>query len=89
MLTFQTAALPTYEAPPGDADYLDLFHVAQATSGTWQSYEASLAVVAGSVLLMPAGFGSSISWLRLRSGSRSRPVAQAADATFTLVFDSV
>jgi hypothetical protein len=88
MLTFQTAALPTYTARPADADFLDLFHVAQATSGAWQSYEASLAVVAGSVLLMPAGFGFSISWLRLRSGTRSRPVAQAVDATFTLVFDS-
>ena len=88
MLTFQTAALPTYEAPPGDADYLDLVHVAQSNTGAWNSYEVSLTVVAGSVLPMPAGFGSSISWLRLRSGTRSKPVAQAADATFTLVFDS-
>ena len=85
MLTFQTAALPTYEAPPADADYLDLFHVAQATSGTWQSYEVTLSMAAGSVLLMPAGFGSSISWLRLRSGTSRQPVVQAADATFTLL----
>ena len=87
-LTFQIAALPLYPAPPAPGDYLDLFHVAQATSGMYQSYESSLSVVAGSVLLMPPGFGSSVSWLKLRSGTRGQPVVQAAVRTFTLVFDS-
>lgn len=88
-LTFQMAALPVYTAPPADADYLDLFHVAQATSGAWTSYEVSIpAVIPGSLLLLPSGFGISISWLRLRSGMRNKPVAQAADRQFTLVFDS-
>jgi hypothetical protein len=88
-LTFQMAALPLYPAPPADADYLDLFHVAQAASGAWTPYEVSVpAVIPGSLLLLPSGFGNSISWLRLRSGMRNKPVVQAADRTFTLVFDS-
>jgi hypothetical protein len=88
-LTFQLAALPLYDAPPALADYLDLFHVAQTPSGPWQPYEAVLpSVVPSSVLLMPPGFGFSVSWLKFRSGARQKPVVQQASRQFTLVFDS-
>jgi hypothetical protein len=85
-LTFRMAVLPVYDTPPADADYLDVFHVAQATSGKWNPYEVSLSVTAGSILLMPAAFGSSLGWLKLRSGTRDQPVVQAADRVFSLVF---
>jgi hypothetical protein len=85
-LSFQMAMLPVYDAPPADAEYLDVFHVVQATSGTWTSYEVSLSVTAGSALLMPSSFGFSLGWIRLRSGTRSQPIKQSADRTFALMF---
>lgn len=88
-LTFLIAALPAYDTPPADAEYLSLFHAAQAASGAWSPYEVSIPnVIPSSVLLMPSGFGSSISWLRLRSGTKQTPVPQTANRTFTLVFDT-
>ena len=37
---------------------------------------------------MPPGFGFSIGWLRIRSGTRNQPVIQQATRTFVVVFES-
>ena len=62
------------------AAYLDLFHVAQTAAGPWTSYEATISpVVANSMLLLPAGAGLNVPFLKIRSGTRLRPISQGAD----------
>ena len=69
------------------AAYLDLFHVAQTAAGPWTSYEATISpVVANSMLLLPAGAGLNVPFLKIRSGTRLRPISQGADRSFTIVF---
>jgi hypothetical protein len=68
---------------------MDLLRVAQTPEGKWVPFEATItSITPNSILLMPPGFGFSTSWLRFRSGTRSQPVKQSGDRTFTLVFDS-
>jgi hypothetical protein len=70
------------------SDFHDLFHVTQAQGGGWSAYEVVLnAVPPGASILLPDSTGIDVGWVRLRSGTRTRPVAQSGDRTFTLVAD--
>jgi hypothetical protein len=82
-----TGAAITFQISLDGVTYLDLHHAAQTHEGLWVSYETGIAsVIPGSILLLPPGAGDHIGWLKLRSGTRSRPVAQEADRVFQIVF---
>lgn len=78
----------TFQISLDGIGYLDLFHVAQTHEGAWTPYEVNVPfVVPNSILLLPPGAGANIGWLKIRSGTGSKPVNQAADRTFAIVFD--
>jgi hypothetical protein len=82
-----TGAAITFQISLDGVTYLDLHHAAQTHEGMWTSYEAGLAsVIPNSIVLLPPGAGDHIGWLKLRSGTRPRPVAQEADRMFQIVF---
>jgi hypothetical protein len=37
--------------------------------------------------MSPPGVGSNIAWLKIRSGTRSQPVNQTSDRTFSIMFE--
>ena len=52
-----------------------------------QAYETGIQTIfPNTTVLLPATAGLNVPWLKLRSGTRSRPINQAADRTFTMVF---
>src|SRR4249920_467442 len=81
------AAPISFRVSPDGVAYHDLFH---AVDRTFNSYEAVVpAVPPNAAINMPAGTGTGIAFLKIRSGSRAAPVAQSADRTFVLVLDPV
>jgi hypothetical protein len=53
----------------------------------WTTYEATISpVVANSMLLLPTDAGINVPFLKIRSGTRSQPISQAADRTFSIMF---
>jgi hypothetical protein len=84
-----SAAAPlTFQIAPDGTNYRDLYHVAQSHEGPWVLYEVSTQVIPNSMLTMPPDMGASLGWFKIRPGTRSQPVNQAADRTFALVFES-
>jgi hypothetical protein len=70
-------------------DFRDLYRVIQSVTGEWIPYEVVVPQIApGSILSLPSGMGTSLGFLKIRSGTRSHPIAQAANRVFTLVLDS-
>jgi hypothetical protein len=68
--------------------WLDLYHAAEGTSGMYAPYETGVqSVVANSILSMPSDMGASIGWLKIRSGTKSKPVVQTADRVFAIMFE--
>jgi hypothetical protein len=81
------AAPITFLSSPDNTTYQDLYHVVQDPEGVWIPFEAAVKLVpVNGLLLMPPGSGATVGWLKIRSGTRSLPVAQTADRKFTLVF---
>jgi hypothetical protein len=77
----------TFQISSDDTDYRDLYHVAQTPEGGWVPYEvAIMSVVPNSILFLPPDAGFNLGWLKIRSGTRSQPVNQAANRTFAIVF---
>jgi hypothetical protein len=82
------AAPLTFRLSLDGSTWWDLQHVAQSAEGGWTPYEVSVPrVTPGCILLLPVDLGSSLGWIVFRSGTRSKPVNQSADRTFTVIFD--
>ena len=82
-----SAAAPiTFQMSPNNDTYRDLYHAQQNVAGPWFPYEVTVAqVTPNSMLLLPIdNMGANIGWLKIRSGTKSQPVNQAADRTFVL-----
>ena len=60
----------------------------QIITGGFAPFEVTVPVIPGSALLLPPDVGFIIGWLKVRSGTRTKPVNQAATRKFTLVFDN-
>ena len=83
-----TTAPISFQTSVDGSTFNDLHHV-QIIVGGFAPFEVTLPVVTGSSLLMPPDTGfNNVGWLKLRSGTRHKPVNQADKRTFTLVFDN-
>jgi hypothetical protein len=83
------AAPITFAISPDNIVFRDLYRVNQAPDGRWIGYEVELtAVFPGTILLLPADAGSELGWMKIRSGTRMKPVNQVADRVFGMVMDS-
>jgi hypothetical protein len=80
-----TPAPITFQLSPDDTTYRDLYHT---TPDQFSIFEVSVSAVPGAVVVLPASMGGGISWLKIRSGTRTVPVAQAADRQFTITLDA-
>jgi hypothetical protein len=73
----------TFQLSVDNVNFHDLYHV---DPSTFYSFEVQAPrPVPGSVLTLPPGLGGAISFVRVRSGTRSLPIPQDADRTFTFV----
>ena len=84
-----TPAALTFQISLDDAGttWLDLHRGAESNTGLWTAFETGISkVVPNSVLLLPPGAGVNVPWLKLRSGTSSKPINQSADRTFMVVF---
>ena len=80
-----SAAAPiTFQISPANNNYQDLYHAQQNVEGPWFPYEVSTQVIPNTMLLLPGDMGAHTGWIKIRSGTRSKPVNQAADRTFVL-----
>jgi hypothetical protein len=53
----------------------------------WQPFETGLfSVIPNSIVLLPQDAGLNVPWLKLRSGTRSKPINQSAERVFSMVF---
>jgi hypothetical protein len=82
----------TFQVSPDGTAWHDLYNVTiPAGSGTADAYRTFQAVVfkprAGSIIVVPAGFGVDVSWLKVRSGTAIVPVVQSADREFSFVVE--
>jgi hypothetical protein len=69
------------------ATWLDLYYAAETTTGMWQPFETGLfSVIPNSIVLLPQDAGLNVPWLKLRSGTRSKPINQSAERVFSMVF---
>ena len=67
--------------------WLDVYRAAQTSEGMWQPYATGLqSVTPNSIVLLPSDAGLNLGQLKLRSGTRSQPINQAADRTFAIMF---
>ena len=80
-----SASLSFQISGDGGVTYQDLFHAVQTAQGSWTTYEVTLSPIVPNTSLLLPSVGANVGWLKLRSGTRSQPVNQAADRTFTLV----
>jgi hypothetical protein len=80
-----TPAPVTFQLSPDGVNWHNLYHT---TGGSFGLYEVIVpSVTPGASVLLPPAMGTSISWVRLRSGTHAVPVPQAADRTFGLVLE--
>jgi hypothetical protein len=82
-----TTAPISFQTSVDGTTFSDLYHV-QIITGGFAPFEVTVPVIPGSALLMPPDVGFSIGWLKVRSGTRTKPVNQAATRKFILVFES-
>ena len=84
-----TTAPLTFQVSLDGLDFFDLYDI-QIVTGSYQPFEIVVpSVTPHTAYVLPPDTGSAISWIRLRSGTRQTPVAQAADRTFQILFDVV
>lgn len=80
-----TAAALSIQLSNDGVTFNDLYNVASP------NFTPFPVTVAGpkenSIISLPVGFGASVSWLRLRSGTFAAPVPQAADRIFKVVVE--
>ena len=78
-----TAAPLTFQLSSDGENWADLYHVSPENLF---GYEVAVPkVVPGATTAMPAGMGSFVAWVRVRSGTRTTPVKQAEDRSFGIV----
>jgi hypothetical protein len=67
---------------------LDVHHADETAEGLWSPYGVGLRTVTpNSILLLPPAVGENVSWVKLRSGTRTSPIKQSADRTFRLMLE--
>ena len=82
------AAPITFQISSDNNAYRDLCHAQQSVTGEWVPYEVTVpSVVPNGILFLPPDAGSTLGWIKIRSGTRSQPVNQEADRTFAILFD--
>ena len=82
-----TSAPLTFQLSADGVTFRDMYHAASGP-GDFASYEVSVPnPVPGSVIVMPAGAGAGIAFVRFRSGNHVTQIRQPADATFELVLE--
>jgi len=77
----------TFQISPDGEVYHDLYHTQPTTSG-FVIYESVVPDVEADVIIaLPSDTGGPVNWLKIRSGTRDRPIKQKADRAFQLVMD--
>jgi len=78
-----TAAPISFQLSPDDITYGNMYHV---MANNFTTYEVVVTlIVAGAVIVMPAGTGDGIAFVKIRSGTHAAPVKQIVDCAFTIV----
>lgn len=67
------------------ADYRSVYHAAEDNEGWWPYEVVIQKVVPNSNLLLPAGGTGVLGFIKLRSGTSSRPVPQSSDRVFQIL----
>jgi hypothetical protein len=79
----------TFQISLDGTDWYDVHNADKTAEGLWSSYETGLRVVTpNSVVLLPPATGVDLGWVKIRSGTRTAPVAQSDDRTFRLMLES-
>jgi hypothetical protein len=79
----------TFRISPDGTAWHDLHNITIPSTGGANAYRSFEAVVArppaGSIIVVPLGFATDVSWLKVRSGTALVPVPQSADRMFSFV----
>jgi hypothetical protein len=79
----------TFQLSPDGNVFHDLYNVTIPSTGGADAFHTYEAVVArphaNSVIVVPLGFGTGVSFLKVRSGTSGVPVIQSADREFSFV----
>jgi hypothetical protein len=75
-----TLALLSFQASPDNVTFSDLVN--------YGGQEISIDVTPGTVIRSSEWIPANVGWLKFRSGSHSKPIAQEAARTFTISVDS-
>lgn len=79
-----TSAPLTFQLSPDNTTFHDLFNI-QATLSAYVPFEVIVpTVLPGATYIMPVDTGDNVSYIRFRSGTRAKPVVQAADRKFII-----
>jgi hypothetical protein len=85
---FDNAEL-TFQLSPDGNVFRDLYNVTTPSTGGADAFHCYEAIVrrayAGSVIAVPLGFGTGVSFLKVRSGTSLVPVVQSQDCEFSFV----
>ena len=85
------AAPLTFQLSPDNGAFFNLYHVVSYTGvehPSFTPFEVMIsAVMPNAIFVMPVDTGDMISFIRFRSGTASRPVAQSTDRRFQVVLD--
>jgi hypothetical protein len=77
----------TFQVSVDGTNFRDLYRV-QDTQGTFTPFEVVVPKVPSNTsLVLPTATGYSVAWIKVRSGTSTAPVAQAADRAFQLVLE--
>ena len=83
-----TAAPLTFRISTDGVNFNDLFNLG-IKDEVYYEFEVKLpALHPGVGLVLPRDFGTRANWLMFRSGTRDKPVTQAADRPFAVVVDT-
>jgi hypothetical protein len=75
----------TFQLSVDGMKFHDLFHV---SSPSYFSYEVEVArPPLGAAIMLPPGMGTSVPFMRVRSGTRGLPVVQEADRPFVFLVE--
>jgi hypothetical protein len=75
----------TFQLSVDGVKFHDLFHV---SSPSYFSYEVEVArPPLGAAIMLPASMGTTVPFMRVRSGTRGLPVVQEADRAFSFIFE--
>jgi hypothetical protein len=81
----------TFQLSPDGNVFRDLYNVTIPSTGGADAYHSFETVVArphaGSIIVVPLGFGADVSFLKVRSGTALVPVVQSANREFQFVVE--